>query len=615
MEGIYHMNWYKNLKISLKLTIGFLVVAALAGTIGIVGVFNLNTVSNNAKYLYEYATEPIRNVTGALSLYQENRVETRNLLLVASEEDINERIEDINKRANEIQAILNEYEKTIATETGRSYYQEFVSAYNVYLSILDDVIELIQQGNKEETQAVLFGDEMLVAVDNALNGLQGLINTRAKNGQAEYDNIITVSSNTRMTMVVLSVVGVAFAIFLGIMISRVISVPINHMVDIAEKLALGDINVAIEDNYKDETGRLADAFRALVKSIQNQTYLVQRMAEGDFSIEVELRTEKDTFGKALNEMIERINELIANIANSSEQVANGAKQISDSSAVLSEGSTEQATSIEQLTASLEEISSQTEKNANNANKANELAKAVKTNADRGNKQMKEMLKAMEEIELSSKNINRIIKVIDDIAFQTNILALNAAVEAARAGQYGKGFAVVAEEVRTLAAKSADAAKETTELIENSISKVSEGTKIASETADSLNVIVNEIDEIYNLINDIAVASNEQAAGISQISQGIVQVSNVVQTNSSTAEETAAASEELASQAELLQDMISRFKLKKSKKGKNDINKLDPEILEMIESMVRNNRDINKDNNRAEDDKTSNVLSDSEFGKY
>lgn len=539
------MNWYRNLKISAKLIIGFLFVAVLAGIIGITGVLSLNDVSDNADYLYSYATVPIRQVSGALNLYQENRVETRNLLLIESKAEIEQRINDIAERSEEIKEILTEYEKTIATETGRGYYENFVTAYETYLPILNEVIELVQDGKKDEAAAVLLGDGMTNAAAAVQDGLQGLIDTRAKNGAKQYDNIINTSMRVKVTMGILSVAGVAFAVFLGIIISRAISRPINHMVEIADRLAVGDIDVNIENNSNDETGKLAKAFRTLADTIREQAHLAERMAEGDFSMAVELRSDRDVLGKALIEMIDRINDSMAKIAVSSEQVASGSKQISDSSTVLSQGATEQATSIEQLTASLEEIASQTDNNAKNANKANELTRGVKISADEGSRQMGEMLKAMEEINVSSKNINKIIKVIDDIAFQTNILALNAAVEAARAGQYGKGFAVVAEEVRTLAAKSADAAKETTELIENSISKVTEGTKIAGETSGFLSKIVKESDEVYALINDIATASNEQATGISQINQGIIQVSSVVQTNSATAEETAAASEELA----------------------------------------------------------------------
>ncbi|HHX73754.1 MAG TPA: HAMP domain-containing protein [Firmicutes bacterium] len=329
----------------------------------------------------------------------------------------------------------------------------------------------------------------------------------------------TVVANTLRTWVF---VAIALAVVLGFIISRHISKPINKLVAAANSLAEGRLDITIDIDTKDEVGILAGAFK---------------------------------------KMTDNMNLALTNIWTAAEQVASGAKQVSDSSMELSQGATEQASSIEELTASLEEVLTQTKQNAENANKASEVADAAKNDARQGDTEMQDLLMAMEEINISSANISRIIRVIDEIAFQTNILSLNAAIEAARAGQYGKGFAVVAEEVRNLAARSADAAKETAELIELSKQKATEGKRIAGQTAEALEKIIGGITEVANIMAGIAVASNEQASAISQINDGVVLVSDVTQSNSATSEETAAASEELSGQAELLKNQVARFTLK------------------------------------------------------
>ena len=286
------------------------------------------------------------------------------------------------------------------------------------------------------------------------------------------------------------------------------------------------------------------------------------IANGDLTVRLHV-TANDEIGQAanaFNKMTCQMHEVMRKIAIASQQVASGSKNISDAGNMLAKGASSQASSVEELSTSIAEITEQTKSNADHAKQANTLANDTHAKANIGNQRMDEMLQAMVDINESSNNIAKIIKVIDEIAFQTNILALNAAVEAARAGQHGKGFAVVAEEVRNLAARSADAAKSTTEIIQHSINKVNTGTELAKGTAQALRSIKESIDQVTGLVADIAAASQKQSSALQMLNQGVLQVSNVVQTNSSTAEESASASVELSAQADLLQETIAKFKI-------------------------------------------------------
>ena len=358
-----------------------------------------------------------------------------------------------------------------------------------------------------------------------------------------------------------SLVFLLIGLFVAYRVASGIANPVRDMSDRIQLLSEGDLtsDISVIDR-KDEIGTLNQSLINTVNFLREYiteiSAVLGKISNGELNVEIEKEYIGDfvSIKDSMEKIAASLTDTMIEIKNSSDQVSSGAQ-------ALSQGATEQASSIEQLSASIIEISDQVRSNAVNANNATSLVESVGKEIDLSNIHMQEMIRAISEISDKSAQIGRIIKTIDDIAFQTNILALNAAVEAARAGAAGKGFAVVADEVRNLAGKSAQAASETTELIESSISAVLNGTRIADETAESLSSVVTGASKITSLMQDISKASNEQANSIGQVTQGIEQISGVVQTNSATAEESAAASEELSAQAQLLNSLVSKFKMR------------------------------------------------------
>ena len=347
---------------------------------------------------------------------------------------------------------------------------------------------------------------------------------------------------------------------IGISIMHTLKEAMTTLTKAADDLVLGKVDIQLEKTADNEFGKMIEDLQKVVDNVRYQAQIAQEVADGNLTIEVRPKSEEDAMGLALRKMVMQNQHAMGNIKDAAYQVTTSSSQVASASEALAQGSTEQASAIEQITASIDDIAEKTKQNASQANKAAELVGKTIIDVKKGNAEMKEMVNAMQDINKSSESISKIIKVIDDIAFQTNILALNAAVEAARAGEAGKGFAVVAEEVRNLAAKSAAAAAETAELIEDSIRKVEVGSSIANQTAAALEEISEVVKESEVIITDIASASNYQATAIAQVDQAIEQVSQVVQTNSATSEECAAASVELSNQAGRVREMLAVYRL-------------------------------------------------------
>ncbi len=345
--------------------------------------------------------------------------------------------------------------------------------------------------------------------------------------------------------------------------------PIGGVVEAAQNIVDGNLDIHLQISSGDEIGTLSRAFermagnlKAIILDIDRQ---LNAMGSGDFCT---LSGEEERYVGDYRGMLDamtRINQnltgTLQQISQSADQVSSGSEQVSSGAQALSQGATEQASSVEELAATITEISGQVQHNAESAHEASQKSAQVGRQAQESNQRMQAMLSAMSEISGSSSQIGKIIKTIEDIAFQTNILALNAAVEAARAGAAGKGFAVVADEVRNLASKSAEASKSTAALIAGSLSAVDNGTKIAGQTAQALAGVISGVNAVAETLEKISAASDQQASSISQVTQGIDQISSVVQTNSATAEESAAASEELSGQAQMLKDLVGKFRLR------------------------------------------------------
>ena len=372
-------------------------------------------------------------------------------------------------------------------------------------------------------------------------------------------------SSLMSSVAVFCILGIILITSLYFLLNQVVIKPVNAVVDLTEKLNNGDLSARLSAG-EDEIGLMINAINHFADNLQTAikhiNLSMKAVAGGNLKdeITIELKGDLNDLKSSINDSIAMLGHTLAEVVDATSKVKTGTSEISSSASTLANGTTQQAAAIEEMSSSINEFSGQTRANNENASQAQQLSNQTLEVVQKGNVQMEGMLTSINEISHTSSEVSKVIRVIDEIAFQTNLLALNAAVEAARAGKYGKGFAVVAEEVRSLAGRSAQAAKSTTDLIEASIKEVEKGVKNADLTAAVLNEISVSIDKTNDLVAEISSASKEQAIGIDEINRGLTQINEIVQQNSSISEETATSSEELSNQSTQVQNLMGRFSL-------------------------------------------------------
>ncbi len=561
------INYIRNLKIRLKLYI--LIGVALIGMLIIGGMSfflmgRMNDMTNDITTSWLPSIDSARQLNVTLSNIRLNELG----YLTAISDDVEaSSLQYLQKEKENMDTLLGTY-KELIDEEERGFYDNAMNLWTQYNKLDEELMALAKQGRTEEARAILEGE--CVELYNSLNSaFQDIITYNSEGSDAATEESRSIYRTATSLMTAIIIVIILVGVFFSFVIVRLIKFPISEIQNAAIKMAEGNLDVEISYMSKDELGVLAEQVRRLIHKLQviidDENKFLAKMAAGDFTVD-SICEEEYTGGFyplliSFRGIAEKLNDTMLQISQSSSQVASGSEQVSSGAQALSQGATEQASSVQELAASINEISDKVNQNADNAREANATAGSVSMEMNVSNEKMQQMMQAMGDISNCSNEISKIIKTIEDIAFQTNILALNAAVEAARAGTAGKGFAVVADEVRNLASKSAEASKNTSILIENSLKAVENGTQIAGETAQSLLQTVSAVNKMTGIIGQISEASSNQAEAISQITMGIDQISSVVQTNSATAEESAAASEELSSQSQLMKSLVGRFKLK------------------------------------------------------
>lgn len=556
----------KNLKIGKKLIITFGVITVLLLCTVITGLVGLTITGKNFKFFYNNGYKVTNNAM-EMSRGIQAAAKYVGYSIMAVDKAETQRYLDLSQA--ELDYLSEGATLMSTTFTGdKTLVEKFTNVMKSGQEAKKKVFEYAIALDNVKAADIYFNEYMplLSEANGYLEEMNSVASAAADESFAESNQI---ESASFFILVALSIVALIITVILAIYITKSLTRPIREIEVAANKIVSGDLNTSIEYESKDELGSLSESMRKLCAMfkgmISDLGSGLESIGHGDFTADSASKElyigDFESLLKSMYEIMERLSDTLAQINRAADQVSSGSEQVSSGSQALSQGATEQASSIEELSATINDISNQIQTTAQGAQDANEKVDFVAEELNASNDQMQQLIGAMGDISLKSNEIGKIIKTIEDIAFQTNILALNAAVEAARAGAAGKGFAVVADEVRNLASKSAEAAKNTTALIGGSISAVENGTKLADETAQSLLRVVSSAGEVVTIVGKIAQAANEQASSIAQVTTGVDQISSVIQTNSATAEESAAASEELTGQSGMLKELVSKFKLR------------------------------------------------------
>lgn len=557
----------KGMKIAQKLIVSFILVTCISSLSGIIGIILMGISDKSySRALVENGFS--QGEIGSFNTYlNKGAAVVRDIVLLTDDSDIKNSQNELAAIDAKMDNALVQLKKNCQTDKELEYITVIDQNLPEYLKKREKIIELGLANHNTEALRI-FHEEARPFLNKVMEAAQGLTDLNITLGNQVSANLTRRSHVTNIVMIVLAAASMVISIVIAVTISKTISNPILKVRDAAAKLSTGSLDINIYSDSRDEVGQMTLSFMEAVAMLKQYIGDISRglgeMAAGNFDITpgVEYKGDFCVIEQSIQTIIKSLSMTLGQISQAAEQVSGGSEQVSVGAQSLAQGTGEQASSIEEIAATINEITEQIKNNAENAVSARQKVNIAGEGISQSNEQMQKMVRAMEEISGSSKEIGKIIKTIEDIAFQTNILALNAAVEAARAGEAGKGFAVVADEVRNLASKSAAASKNTSSLIENSLSAVNNGTVIVTDTAHTLGSVVSCVQEVVSMIELIAADSKEQSNGISQISIGVDQVSNVIQTNSATAEESAAASEELSSQAQILKDLVAQFVLAK-----------------------------------------------------